>query len=70
VFPLIRSTGMITLGSEHHSIDFEAVWRERMQVPENHDHLVGSHEGVWCEVTPVCAGSLYPAMAAMASTLM
>jgi len=61
---------MITLGSEHHSIDFEAVWRERMQVPENHDHLVGSHEGVWCEVTPVCAGSLYPAMAAMASTLL
>ena len=61
---------MITLGSEDWSIDFEAAWRERMQVPESHDHLVGSNEGVCCEATPVCAGSLCPAMSAMASILM
>ena len=47
MFPLIRSTGMITLGSEHHTLDFEAVWRKRMQVPENHDHSLGSHEGAY-----------------------
>ncbi|KAL0035205.1 hypothetical protein WJX79_005983 [Trebouxia sp. C0005] len=56
VFPLIRSTGMITLGSEDWSIDFEAAWRERMQVPESHDHLVGSNEaqgGHWSGMVEV-----------------
>ena len=46
IFPLIRSTGMITLGSQHRSIDYKAVWSERMQVPDTLDHLLGKHKGV------------------------
>ena len=46
IFPLIRSTGMITLGSQHHSIDYKAVWSERMQVPDTLEHLLGKHKGV------------------------
>lgn len=38
---------MVTLGSEHHTLDFEAVWRKRMQVPENHNPFLGSREGAY-----------------------
>lgn len=43
---------MITLGSEHHDIDFEAVWQERLQISADDHHAIGRHGGMYAKLGP------------------